>query len=347
MGVFDDVLKDSESLFKNEFALDFEFIPKELPHRENQQKYVAECIAPLFNNRNGRNLFICGAPGIGKTVAVRHVFKELEEKTSDVIPIYVNCWKKDTSYKILVSICEQIGYKWTHNKRTDELLDVVSKILNKKTTAICLDEVDKVKEIDILYSLSEDLLKKSIIVIANDKGWISNLDQRIRSRFMPEHLEFPEYSAVETRDIIRERIKFAFFDGIWDAEAMNSIIDRAAEMKDVRAGLFLLKEAGNSAESKASRQILCEHSDIAISKLEGFKIKNSSDFGEDERVILELVKNHSGKTVKELYDVGGLELSYRHFHRKIDELKKNSMIFFGDKREGSTIVNYGKKLTDY
>lgn len=292
-------------------------------------------------------MFICGAPGIGKTVAVRHVFKELEEKTSDVIPIYVNCWKKDTSYKILVSICEQIGYKWTHNKRTDELLDVVSKILNKKTTAICLDEVDKVKEIDILYSLSEDLLKKSIIVIANDKGWISNLDQRIRSRFMPEHLEFPEYSAVETRDIIRERIKFAFFDGIWDAEAMNSIIDRAAEMKDVRAGLFLLKEAGNSAESKASRQILCEHSDIAISKLEGFKIKNSSDFGEDERVILELVKNHSGKTVKELYDVGGLELSYRHFHRKIDELKKNSMIFFGDKREGSTIVNYGKKLTDY
>ena len=46
---------------------------------------------------------------------------------------------------------------------------------------------------------------------------------------------------------------------------MNSIIDRAAEMKDVRAGLFLLKESGNCAESNASKKILVEHAEVAVS----------------------------------------------------------------------------------
>ena len=69
MGLFDDMLKDNESLFINEIALDYDFKPKNIPHREGQQQHIAACIKPLFQKRNGSNLIIHGLPGIGKNSA--------------------------------------------------------------------------------------------------------------------------------------------------------------------------------------------------------------------------------------------------------------------------------------
>ncbi len=103
MSLFDEVLGHDESLFLNEVALDFDYLPKELPHRENQQKYIAECIKPNITKRNGRNLFISGHPGIGKTASIKHILRELEEKglDEDIYVVYVNCWKKNSSHKLV------------------------------------------------------------------------------------------------------------------------------------------------------------------------------------------------------------------------------------------------------
>ena len=49
MGLFKDMLQSGESLFTNEVALDFEFVPKNIPFRENQQKQIARCIQPLLD----------------------------------------------------------------------------------------------------------------------------------------------------------------------------------------------------------------------------------------------------------------------------------------------------------
>ena len=106
MGVFDDMLKDGESLFKNPVALSFDYIPKLIPYREDHQFKIAGCVKPLFQQRNGRNIIIIGKPGVGKTVACRHVLNELEEKTDEIIPLYINCWKQNTSYKVFVELCE-------------------------------------------------------------------------------------------------------------------------------------------------------------------------------------------------------------------------------------------------
>ena len=110
MGLFDNVLSADQTLIKNEAALDYEFLPKILKFRENEQQYLATALKPLFGMRSGRNLFIFGAPGIGKTAAVRHVLNELEDHSDEVISIYINCWQYNTSYKVFVEICEQIGY---------------------------------------------------------------------------------------------------------------------------------------------------------------------------------------------------------------------------------------------
>jgi len=347
MGLFDDILHDNESLFLDEIALDYDYVPKEIPYREEQQHFIANCIAPLLQNKTGRNLFITGAPGLGKTLACLFVKRELEEKTDEVFSIYVNCWKRDTSYKILLDICEQLGYKWVHNKRTDELMKVIADIINKKKAVIFLDEVDRIKEADIIYSFCEDLYKKSIILIANDPNWLVNLDQRVKSRLVPELLEFKSYNAKETEGILRKRASYAFVQGVFEEEAIKPIIDKTIELQDIRTGLFLLREAGNNAEMRASRKIAMVHASSAISKLEGFKIKDSQEFNEDEQRILELVKLNSGKTIKELHELCEADFSYRTFHRKIEDLKKNNMIEVKEVPGKSSIVNYSKKLTEF
>ncbi|MBT3690693.1 AAA family ATPase [Candidatus Woesearchaeota archaeon] len=348
MGLFDDILHNDESLFINEQALDYDYVPKKIPHRENQQHYIADVIKPLFQKKSGRNLFIFGAPGIGKTVAIKHVLRELEEKTEEIITVYVNCWKKDTSYKILIDICGQLNYKWVHNKRTDELMKIVSEIINKKSVVVVLDEVDRVKDLDILYNFSEDFYKKCILMIANDHDWIVNLDSRIKSRLNSDVLEFKAYNYDETLDILKHRAGYAFVPDSVEREVLELVASKAFDNGDVRTGIFLLRESGNIAEMKASRKISVEHCEKAIEKMDSsFKIKKVEDFGDEERKILDLIKENSGLTIKELFGLYPGSVSYRTFHRKLEELDKNKMISLGEMREKSKIVNYNKKLSEF
>jgi len=329
MGVFDKVLKNEESLMKNDAALDYEFLPKLLPYRENEQKYLATCIKPLFSQRSGRNLFIYGAPGIGKTAAAKHVLKDLEEETDEIEVLYINCWQKNTSYKVLLEMCDLLGYKFTQNKKTVELYKVVSSIVNKKSAVFVFDEIDKAEEFDFLYFVLEEIYRKAIFLITNYRSWLVELDERIKSRLIPEMLEFKQYNAEETKGILKERISYAFIDNIWENDAFELVAKKTAELKDIRSGLFLLKESGLLAEEKSSKKILVEHVKEAMHKLDEFTIKNSAELEADSKLIYQLIKENSGKKIGEIYKVyqskGGIS-SYKTFQRRIENLEEGKFI---------------------
>ena len=347
MGLFKDTLRGDQSLFKNEAALDYEFLPKLLPYREYQQKYVANCIKPLLQERNGKNVFIFGAPGIGKTAAMRFILRELEEESDDVVPIYINCWQKNTTFKIILEICDALGYKLTHNKKTDELFGIVKGILNKKAVAFVFDEVDKIEDFDFLYMILEEIYKKSVVLITNFKEWLDDLDDRIKSRLMCDLLEFKPYNLTETRGILKQRVDYAFVPGVWEDDAFEAIVKKAALLEDMRTGLHLMREAGNNAEARSSKKIVLEDASGAVDKLDEFSIKSSVDLASDERNVLNMIKENSGRKIGELYDIykkkGGV-LVYKSFQRKIEKLRKNKFISvekrIGGEGGGTTIVKY-------
>jgi cell division control protein 6 len=329
MSLFKDMLRGDESLFLNEIALDYDFLPKLLPYRENEQHYLAKCIAPLLNGRNGKNLFIFGAPGIGKTAAMKFVFRDLEEETDDVVPIYINCWQKNTTYKIMLELCGILGYKFTHNKRTDELFAIVKQMLNKKCAVFAFDEVDKLEDYDFLYSIMEDIYKKSVFLITNHEEWLDELDQRIKSRLLPEKVSFKKYNAAETKGILKQRLDYAFVPGVWGDPAFEVAAKQAADYGDLRTGLYLLREAGNAAESKSSRKITEDHVKEAIAKIGDFSTKSSDELEDETKLVLELVKENSGKKIGDLFKIyqekGGKSV-YKTFQRKIRKLADNRFI---------------------
>ncbi len=324
--LFKKILNSSETLFKNELALDSDFTPKIIPFRESENQYIATCIRPLFHKRTGKNLIINGAPGIGKTLATKSVLIELEKETDEIIPIYINCWKKNTTYQVVLELCNAIDFKFTQNKRTDELISIITERLNKKSSVIALDEIDKIEEINILYNLAENLYRKTILLITNDKSWLSRLDPRLRSRLILDQLEFKPYTLEETKDILKQRVNYAFHQNVLDKEGLNKIAEQAFKMKDIRVGLSLLKESAEIAELNSSKSIKLDHIESAIEKIADFDKGRKLD--NDEKQILDIIKNNSDKTTGELFRIfkETYGRSERTFQRKIKNLEKLNLI---------------------
>ena len=358
MGTFDGMLKGGESLIKNEIALDYSYIPKLIPYRENQMRAIAAGIKPLFQNRSGRNMFIYGSPGIGKTVAVKHILQELEEESENITPFYINCWQKNTSFKILIEMCDVIGYRIIQNKRTEELFTIVKQYVNKseRSAVFVFDELDKIEDFDFLYNILEDVFRKSVILITNSKDFIAELGERIRSRLTAETMEFKAYNLTETRGILNQRGEYAFVPGVWDPDAFEEIVQKTAKMSDMRAGLYMIKEAALVAEERSSRKITKGDVAAAVKKLEDFSIKKTEELEDEVRLILRMIKENSGKKIGDVYkeyQTAGGKLAYKTFHRKINKLEEDRFIttrrIEGGKDGKTTILSYDteKKLTEF
>ena len=140
--------------------------------------------------------------------------------------------------------------------------------------------------------------------------------------------EFRAYSYEETVDILRERVRYAFVPGVFDEDAFSTVAKRTYDGKDLRKGLFLLREAGEIAESASSRKITLPHAEKALAKLKDFSIKKIDTLAPDERRMLEIIDHNIGKTTKQIFDlfVKEEEMSYSSFQRRLKQLEKGKFI---------------------
>ena len=321
--------QDSTSIFKNEIALDPNFTPRgPIEFRENENKYIAECIKPLLQRRNGKNLVIFGPPGIGKTLACLKVREELEGTTDEVQVFYINLWKKNTSHKIILELCEQLDYKFTHNKSSDELLNIVKQRINQNSAVFIFDEADRAESLELLYQFAEDVYRKTIILITNDKSWVYKIDQRLKSRLMPDPLEFRPYNLQEIKQILKSRTQLAFNTSTIQEDSLNLVAQKTLQSGDIRTGLFLLREAALMAESKSLKKITNEYIQQSIEKISDFR--RPVELDKDEEEILSIVNQNQSKTTTEIFDIfkdkTQSDKSKRTFLRKINSLEKANLI---------------------
>ena len=97
----------------------------------------------MFSNQKGTNLFITGAPGIGKTASLKWVLRELSEHTDEVIPLYVNCWNSRTKYFIFLDMANQLNLSFTAGKSAEHLLQQIEYILRTRMQYLFLMKLIK------------------------------------------------------------------------------------------------------------------------------------------------------------------------------------------------------------
>lgn len=329
--VYDKFLEKEKPIFNNEYALDFNFVPDNLLHRDSEQEEIASSIAPLAKRRAGSNLLIYGPPGVGKTTSVKYLFDQLPEFSSKVKPIYVNCWSTPSKHSVYKEIARKLGILFFGGKGSDYLLkNIVKKIDKGHSVVLAFDEIDKVQSLSFLYPLFEALESNSaIIMITNNKNVTMRLEPRIRSRLALKNLHFSPYTQNQIHDILKERTEYAFVPGVLSRDVLSMISEKTSEKGDIRVGLSLLKESGRVAERKGSELVRVEHLEKAMDKMKDLEIKNSlSNLKEEEKKIINVIKENEGSITGELYEAYTEkgDLSKRSFRRYLSQLEKRGFI---------------------
>ena len=285
--VFDSVVNYSSELFKGNFEILREsYVPARLPHREHQIRQVAEVLAPALKGSVPSNLLIYGKIGTGKTAVVAQVRLDMGRRTEAngrVTFINVNCASIDTAYSLLQTIGNEFAAHEEERIPTGWSLDRVQQAMRSLLDArggilvLILDEIDRLVSRSgdsVLYTLSQlnnelEHGRLAIVGISNDLKFTSNLDARVRSRLNEEKILFPPYDAPQLQDILRDRAKEVFRDGVLDAGVIERCAAYAAlENGDARRALSLLRVAAQVADREKSKRVTGDHVIKAKSRLE-------------------------------------------------------------------------------
>ena len=271
-------------IFLNRDVLRPDYIPNNLPHRENQINQIAKIVGPILGGTRGSNIFIYGKTGTGKTAVVKYVLNHLLRVSNKIgVPVnhsYINCRYTGTVYRIIVELSKHIGLSIPFTGlATSEVFDRFKNTLetNEVLFIVVLDEIDAlVKEHgdNLIYELTRinETLKKakvSIIGISNDLLFKDLLDPRVLSSLGEEEVVFRPYTAPELKDILNERAKIALINGSLDTGIINLCSAlAAAEHGDARRALDLLRVAGEIAERNGEKIVKENHVRNAQRKIE-------------------------------------------------------------------------------
>jgi cell division control protein 6 len=126
----------------------------------------------------------------------------------------------------------------------------------------------------VLYTLAQintelSRSRVALIGISNDLKFTSHLDARVRSRLNEEKLVVPPYDAAMLEDILQDRAKEVFREGVVDSGVIKRCAAYATlESGDARRALALLRLAAEIAEREHAKRITSEHVVKAKSRLE-------------------------------------------------------------------------------
>ena len=292
-----DSAEQGNSIIKNPNVLRHDYIPERILHRDKQQELVTQSLIPLYKKSIPPNLLVYGKPGTGKTLVVRKVLNQIQnrvDKNSYQIKIATtNAKDQSNLYNVLVDLGRQLGLK--SKKTPDDKLwlpstglsisEVFNRILyiiekNKLNTVFVIDEIDHLAKLvdktgkDVLYSITRANLKLkngslSLIGISNDVRFKDALDPRVISTLSEEELVFPGYETNEIKEILEDRVPLAFEENSVSSGALNLCASMACrEHGDARRAIKLLDVAAKTAELKQDSSITDEHIRLASQRIE-------------------------------------------------------------------------------
>ena len=258
--LFDDIFKESKIFSKRE-VLSPHYIPHNLLFRDKQMQDIAKCMAPSLKGERGRNLFVYGKTGTGKTSCMKSVIDKIKGLPISKARIsYINCRVYNSRYRILHKIVSD--YLPLYAKRGYGVVDIYERVISwieedGKILVVVLDEIDVVKDLDdLVYTLTRansDMKAGGIAIvgISNKVSFKEVLDPRSLSTLDENELVFSPYNSNELAQILKERIADGFKKGVVDQDAINLAAALAAkDSGDARLALKIITKAGELAEER-------------------------------------------------------------------------------------------------
>ena len=315
MSVLNDLLVESK-VFANREVLSPHYIPKKLIARDREINSIEKAIAPSLKGERGRNLFVYGKTGAGKTSCIKYVINEVNNIPNTRARIsYVNCRIYNSRYRVFSKI---IGdHLPTYAKRGYGVVDLYEKLTgwieeDGKTLIVVLDEIDVVRDLDnLIYALTRinSEIKAggvSMVGISNTVSFKESLDPRSLSSLYETELVFTPYNANELFEILLDRSTTGLRPGAVNEDVLRYIAAAATkDGGDARFSLNVLSRAGEITEEKNSSKITLEDAQHAIKFAEDDIVYEViSTLPEHQKLVLYSIAmlTKSGGTYKKLTD---------------------------------------------
>ncbi|MDX1612238.1 MAG: AAA family ATPase [Candidatus Thermoplasmatota archaeon] len=274
-----DVIEDAlrgPSVLEDESKLGFEFVPEELPHRDEQMRQLTVAMRSVLTSGAAQTLLIRGPVGSGKTALSKRFTMEFRRiaKERDVAleRVHVNCRRRSTTPAALLQIINHFDPAFPDRGfSTTEMLEQLSKQLQRRQThlIVVLDEVDvlvKKAGSDLIYHLTRFNEEGQLgpygvsLILVSQEDVRLYMDEGTRSTFKQTNtLKLESYSAEALASIVEQRIRLAFHPNTVDDGVVDLISDIGAERGDARFSIELLHKAGLAADEARSSEVLPEH----------------------------------------------------------------------------------------
>ena len=291
MGYFDNV--QGRPIIKDHKALSFTYVPKELPHRDEQMKRMFSIFRSVAESGVSQNVALQGRVGTGKTALAKRFSMEFRDwaaqQDSAVEFEVVNCRRRTSPAAAVLALTTHFDKNFPDRGfSVPEMLDIIKKHLIKGHIHmfVILDEVDvllRKSGSDLIYLLTrfeeEELRDQGSInlILVSQVNVLELMDEASLSTFKASNvITFERYTDKHLFDIISQRVDLAFHPRTVDEEVIAQMAAIAAETGDARRAIDLLEKSGQLAEEEAKDYVNVEHvrkaNAIAYSTLDTSKL---------------------------------------------------------------------------
>ncbi len=221
------------------------------------------------------------------------------------------------------SLLRKLGFVIHGRESTSELVKKLEK--SKKRVIVCLDEVDQLKDSNVLYDLARH--SKGLVLISNTPSSSFPLDQRIKSRLFLQDLEFTPYQNEHIFSLLKSRA-YKGLQGVSEGvllEASNSCAG------DARMALQMVKSAAREAELRNKDAITIDHIRSAVKSSRKYRLSYLiGKLNEHQRIIYSILKENktmdSGKLYRKYLKLTNRPVTSRGYRKYIRHMKDLGLV---------------------
>lgn len=266
------------TVFKDEKALGFDYLPERLPQREEAMALLSRTYRGLLQGGSPNHALIMGPVGTGKTALARRFCEDFravaKERNVNIAYAHVNCRRRSTEGAALLQILTHFDPRFPDRGFSNtEMLENLRKRLERLEThlIVILDEADillKKSGSDLIYNLTRfneeaSRAKYSVsLMMVSQTDPREFLDAAARSTFGSTVIELTPYAKGDYTKIVPYRAELAFNKGAFPSESLDAAIDatsdRAHENGNARFAVTVLHDAGKAAQGDGRAQVTPE-----------------------------------------------------------------------------------------
>lgn len=335
----------SSSVIRDLKKLDFDYVPDDLPHRDQPLKRLAQTFKPLLKNI-AQNAVVQGPVGSGKTVIVKKFCSTLitlaRKQNTSIEYIHINCRKRSTDAMVMLGILNHFDPRFPDRGfSVQEMMQVLQKQLKKRETQLLLvlDEVDallKKSGSNLIYDLTrftDETIESDnpiSIIMISQKDVLSQLESAALSTFKRSNLILlKKYQQKELADIIKQRVDLAFNTGTVTKDSIDLIADIASDWGDARFAIELLWKAGMYTDEQHEDQVRPEF--VRAAKAETYSVVTETklqDLGTHQLLTLFAIAKRLEKDGGAYVNTGDVEETYAITCEEYQEQPRGHTMFW-------------------